>query len=430
MLPRSRARATPSGGREQGPDEDGRPRRLVRDVRRERARVQPVPEPEPGEDPSDSEFRLGAAAADDLHSPRDGRLHAVLHRGSLQPVPRKLERDDCFRAVLLHQAPGLSSPRVGLNDVRTDPRAIAELARRERIWAAFQAAAPDGVASPAVLARVGIRPKNTGQGVFRDQDNTSVLASEGVTLSILEAGTTYPDAFDDDAGEYHYPATKRTGARDQNEILATDNARRFELPIFVVLPGPRDLKLVRRGWVERSDDRRRVFLISFSRQFQVLPLVPEEPFVLAAGIRERRESYLAVRPGQNRFRHRVLHRCDGQCVACGLEVDPLLEAAHLRGVEEGGSDDPRNGLALCRNHHRAFDSPVALFGIEPSTLSFVQGTPRDFDDLRITRRKLEAKHAPHPEALEWSWARFKELNKLRPHGIPPPTWPPPSRERA
>jgi putative restriction endonuclease len=36
---------------------------------------------------------------------------------------------------------------------------------------------------------------------------------------------------------------------------------------------------------------------------------------------------------------------------------PEVEAAHIipRGGGENGSNDPRNGLALCRSHHWAFD---------------------------------------------------------------------------
>jgi hypothetical protein len=43
-----------------------------------------------------------------------------------------------------------------------------------------------------------------------------------------------------------------------------------------------------------------------------------------------------------------------KCAVCGMRIVQLLDAAHIRGVAEGGSDDPRNGLMLCVNHHRAF----------------------------------------------------------------------------
>ncbi|MBL4846495.1 MAG: HNH endonuclease [Planctomycetes bacterium] len=36
-------------------------------------------------------------------------------------------------------------------------------------------------------------------------------------------------------------------------------------------------------------------------------------------------------------------------------------AAHLCPVSKGGSDDPRNGLVLCRNHHAALDAGALAF---------------------------------------------------------------------
>ena len=50
---------------------------------------------------------------------------------------------------------------------------------------------------------------------------------------------------------------------------------------------------------------------------------------------------------------------------------PLLEAAHIRGVAQKGSDDCRNGLILCKNHHSAFDTNLIIFQPETERLSFV-----------------------------------------------------------
>ncbi|MFC6731064.1 HNH endonuclease [Haladaptatus sp. DYSN1] len=41
-----------------------------------------------------------------------------------------------------------------------------------------------------------------------------------------------------------------------------------------------------------------------------------------------------------------------ESLAGGFEV----EAAHIYPKSEGSSEDPRNGMALCRLHHWAFDS--------------------------------------------------------------------------
>ncbi len=59
------------------------------------------------------------------------------------------------------------------------------------------------------------------------------------------------------------------------------------------------------------------------------------------------------------FRRVVLRVYDYRCSACGLRVvvDDLIlvEAAHLVPFNISKDDDPRNGLALCRNHHWAMD---------------------------------------------------------------------------
>lgn len=278
-----------------------------------------------------------------------------------------------------------------------------ELARRERMWQRLLAGSPDRHASTATLETAGIRPANTGQGIFRDIEHTKALAAAGVTLTLLDTGSVYDDAFDDDAGEYHFPRTAR-GSRDQNEVDATKNARRLRLPVFVVLRGRTEsLREVRRGWVESWDDARQVFLVSFSDM--PAPTPTEDPeFTLISGMRGRRLATIGSRPGQARFRYSTLLRCGGECAACGLQVEVLLDAAHLCGVEEGGSDDARNGIALCRNHHRAFDRQ--LFGIDPVSLALVGRASATLTEIGATRAKLTPGRAPHADALAWTWARF------------------------
>lgn len=280
-----------------------------------------------------------------------------------------------------------------------------ERTRHEGIWQALLSRAPDCNATTEQLEELGIRPAKTGQGIFRDHNNTSGLAPEGVTLTLLDTGTTYADAFDDDAGEYHYPSTKRGGKRDENEVEATKHAGRLDLPVFVILCGAsQSTREVRRGWIESWDDSRRVFLISFR---QPKPRAEPVPFSLATGRRVRRTASVACRSGQARFRFQVLSRYGGACVLCGLDVDLLLEAAHICGVEDGGTDDPRNGIVLCRNHHRAFDAPALLVGIEPSTLQVVVRAGLSLASMQITRPVLARHSAPHIEALAWAWERFR-----------------------
>jgi predicted restriction endonuclease len=43
-------------------------------------------------------------------------------------------------------------------------------------------------------------------------------------------------------------------------------------------------------------------------------------------------------------------------VRCQVWGAAQLEAHHVVGLRQGGSNDPANGLALCRRHHRLADA--------------------------------------------------------------------------
>lgn len=61
------------------------------------------------------------------------------------------------------------------------------------------------------------------------------------------------------------------------------------------------------------------------------------------------------------FRRAVLEAYGERCAFCGVRRQtpdgrPEVEAAHVRPKAEGGPDDIRNGIALCKLHHWAFDN--------------------------------------------------------------------------
>jgi len=84
-----------------------------------------------------------------------------------------------------------------------------------------------------------------------------------------------------------------------------------------------------------------------------------------------------------------------------MGVRPLLDAAHIRGVAEKGSDDARNGLILCKNHHSAFDA--GLIGFEPETGAVVLHRSVTADQLGVTLLTLPDEIRPHIDALRWRW---------------------------
>jgi hypothetical protein len=114
----------------------------------------------------------------------------------------------------------------------------------------------------------------------------------------------------------------------------------------------------------------------------------------------------------NAFRHVVLGAYDFTCSICEMKfrLGSLIEAtaAHIVPKRKSGTDDPRNGLALCRTHHWAFD--VGLFSLSDDyrvTLSPVlnQADARNFilldsegKPILLPRNEVVQ---PHPKALAW-----------------------------
>ena len=67
------------------------------------------------------------------------------------------------------------------------------------------------------------------------------------------------------------------------------------------------------------------------------------------------------------FSRKLAEAYGGYCAMCGLDFG-LVEGAHIYPVAApGSSDDISNGLALCANHHRAFDRH--LVHVDPGTAS-------------------------------------------------------------
>jgi hypothetical protein len=95
------------------------------------------------------------------------------------------------------------------------------------------------------------------------------------------------------------------------------------------------------------------------------PLPDDEraPLEEAAAERVRRATSALVRDA--RFSRDVLAAYGGRCALCGL-ASPLVEGAHIYPASAPGSpDDIQNGVALCNNHHAAFDRH--LIWIDPAS---------------------------------------------------------------
>ena len=179
---------------------------------------------------------------------------------------------------------------------------------------------------------------------------------------------------------------------------------KLNLPIFVILErkkkSTREVKL---GWVLDFDDQGEIFLIDFNHEKPTYLETKEEDFFTLTLDKKIGEIKTKTRPEQRKFRYQKIKNYGYKCSVCSIEHPRLLDAVHIRGKEEKGSDDWRNGLFLCRNHHAAFDNH--LFRINPKDFSIKY----DEDNIKIEEKFLKNKKGkvPHKDALMWRWKRSK-----------------------
>lgn len=128
-------------------------------------------------------------------------------------------------------------------------------------------------------------------------------------------------------------------------------------------------------------------------------------------VRETREviSNRAVRDAT--FRYRVVEEAyDGRCALTGVRMTngngrAEADAAHIQPVEAGGPDSTRNGLALMKSFHWAFDRGLVSLSDEGKILTVQRGIEASV--LRMLPPDLRAhlpspvELRPHPAFLKW-----------------------------
>ena len=83
-------------------------------------------------------------------------------------------------------------------------------------------------------------------------------------------------------------------------------------------------------------------------------------------VRRKTSVSVLVRKGQAAFRKRLLHVYDGKCAVSGVDVEAVLDAAHIDDYARSGLNASTNGLLLRSDFHDLFDA--GLLKIEPYTL--------------------------------------------------------------
>jgi putative restriction endonuclease len=139
---------------------------------------------------------------------------------------------------------------------------------------------------------------------------------------------------------------------------------------------------------------------------------------------EGRRAYLTAtikqRLHQRGFREKVLDAYRTSCAFCKLRHRELLDAAHIIPDNEPDSKPiVKNGMALCKLHHAAYDS--FIIGITPDYSIKVRQDILQEEDGPILKYGLKElhnstlilpsskKHWPGREYLEWRYERFRKV---------------------
>ncbi len=112
------------------------------------------------------------------------------------------------------------------------------------------------------------------------------------------------------------------------------------------------------------------------------------------------------------FRRKVREAYDYRCAMSGLRLRngggrPEVQAAHIRPVDQKGTDSVRNGLALSGTLHWMFDRGLVSIAEDCETILVSHNKVPTEVVARLLRpegrllRPSDPRYAPHPENLRW-----------------------------
>ncbi len=156
------------------------------------------------------------------------------------------------------------------------------------------------------------------------------------------------------------------------------------------------------------------FVLAYDATQQVP--IPDSP--LEEVIRRYRDQMTQQRVHQPVFRAMVLRAYANHCAVCALKYPRLLDAAHIIGDrEEHGIAAVRNGLALCKVHHAAYDANI--LGISPDYRVAIREDILDDVDGPLFEHGIKGLHGgqlmalpaakrdkPDVELLGWRFEQF------------------------
>ena len=251
------------------------------------------------------------------------------------------------------------------------------------------------------------------QGIFKPK----ILPEIPLSIRTSPKGP-YNDAVSDDGVvRYSYRGTEPSHA----ENMGLRRAMEFGAPLvyfLAVVPG-RYLAL----WpvyVVADDPQHLAFTVMLDDANVAVDAAPTPTTEADVGARRAYvTSTVRRRLHQRVFRERVLRAYREQCTMCRLRHLELLDAAHIiPDSDDHGEPEVRNGLALCKIHHAAFDRNI--IGVRPDYRIIVRDEVLQEVDGPMLRYGLQALHGgkivlpgksecrPAQDLLEERYEAFKK----------------------
>lgn len=171
---------------------------------------------------------------------------------------------------------------------------------------------------------------------------------------------------------------------ENRALRAAMNARLPLIWFFGV--GPGDYKPVYPVYIEGEEAGSHQFVVAIDEaQREALSDVADEHV----------RRYIRVehnqRVHQRIFRSTVMRAYETRCAVCALRHGDLLDAAHIvEDTHELGVASVRNGLALCKIHHAAFDARI--LGIRPDLVVQIRKDLLDEIDGPMLQYGLKERH--------------------------------------
>jgi hypothetical protein len=307
---------------------------------------------------------------------------------------------------------------------------------RERRREIFRRVAPIfGTVRPASLlrdaARFGSLLRSPGEGIFKPQWATHALS----IASMLSSPYTDQITFLEDRS-WLMAYNPKSGGLDIAANVALLNCMQDREPLLV-LRQQTDKRsrsgstylIAGLGHIERYDARQDVFQLRGLHVEEVVRYIYGQPDLAddlvetairlealedwTPVVQEERAIYHVNRLKRDAaFRDVILSNYGCSCAVTGLRfrhgIHIEAEAAHIIGKDASGPDDPRNGLALSRTAHWAFDH--GLFTLSDDYEVLIHDHARDGDQRLKSIFETEGKrillpneafYRPHPSALAW-----------------------------